>query len=159
MLTLAWVAALVVLTLLFQHWLDTQHNPNARVVTHTSAGVPEVILQRNRRGHYVANGTINGVEVTFLLDTGASDVSIPGQLARRLKLARGPAATYNTANGPITAYRTRLARVALGELAVADVIASINPNTQGEEVLLGMSFLKHLEFTQRGDTLILRPYK
>jgi aspartyl protease family protein len=38
------------------------------------------------------------------------------------------------------------------------VRASINPNMQGNEVLLGMSFLKHLEFTQRGDSLTLRQY-
>ena len=56
------------------------------------------ILESNRQHHYVASGTINGRPVTFLLDTGATDVVIPAQLADRLKLRRGlaaRAASYN----------------------------------------------------------------
>ena len=46
----------------------------------------------------------------------------------------------------------------LGELSVDNVRANINPGMRGNEILLGMSFLKQLEFTQRGDTLTIRQY-
>ena len=95
----------------------------------------------------------------FLLDTGASDVAIPARLAERMGLRRGPAVQYQTANGVVTAYRTLLDSVSIGPIVIRDVPASINPGMQDMEILLGMSVLKRIEFTQRGDTLILRPYE
>ena len=50
----------------------------------------------------------------------------------------------------------RIVRLRQGDIALRDVRASITPGLLMDEVLLGMSFLKHIEFTQRGDTLILR---
>jgi len=118
--------------------------------------VRELTLQRNRFGHYVASGNINDTPVVFLLDTGASDVSVPENLARQIGLKRGRPMMYQTANGTITVFATRLDKVDLGGIVLRQVRASINPNMQGNEVLLGMSFLKHLEFSQRGNTLVLR---
>ncbi|PKO62837.1 MAG: TIGR02281 family clan AA aspartic protease, partial [Betaproteobacteria bacterium HGW-Betaproteobacteria-17] len=46
--------------------------------------------------------------------------------------------------------------LAFGPFDLRGVPASLNPGMGGDQVLLGMSVLKHLEFTQRGDTLILR---
>jgi len=106
----------------------------------------------------VASGSINNTPVVFLLDTGASDVSVPEKLAQAIGLKRGRPMIYQTANGTITVYATRLDKVDLGGIVLGQVRASINPNMQGNKVLLGMSFLKHLEFTQRGDTLILKQY-
>ncbi len=154
-----WIAGLALLTLLFNNVLEKQENPNQRVAARMGdGGVREVVLQRNRYGHYVANGEINGRTVEFLLDTGATDVSIPQSLAARLGLERGQPITYNTANGNITAYLTRIRDLRLGNIALQDIPASINPYKGDETILLGMSFLKHLEFTQRGDTLIIRQY-
>lgn len=158
MVAAAWVLVLLMLTWLFNGYLERQRNPNQNVqVMQTTAGIDEVVLQRNRYGHYVASGSINGMPVEFMLDTGASDVSIPEGVARRLGLEKGAPARYQTANGDVTAYSTRLDEVRLGVLRVRDVPASINPGMEGQEILLGMSFLKQLEFTQRGDSLTLRP--
>ena len=154
-----WIVGLALLTLLFNNLLEKQLNPNQRVAARMGdGGVREVVLQRNRYGHYVANGEINGHTVEFLLDTGATDVSIPQSLAGPLGLKRGQPITYNTANGSITAYLTRIQDLRLGNIALQDIPASINPYKGDETILLGMSFLKHLEFTQRGDTLIIRQY-
>jgi aspartyl protease family protein len=79
-------------------------------------------------------------------------------MAEKLGLRRGPAQQYNTANGVITGYLTRLNSVRLGDIELHDIRASINPRDQGDELLLGMSFLRELEFTQRGDTLTIRQY-
>lgn len=154
-----WIVVLGLLTMFFQSWQEKQHNPNQDLSLSTGVdGVRELRLQRNRAGHYVADGTINGVAVVFLLDTGASDISVPGELAQEIGLKRGPPMVYQTANGAIQVYATRLAKVNLGGIVLRQVRASINPRMQGDEVLLGMSFLKHLEFTQRGDELIIRQF-
>lgn len=159
MIYVAWLFMLGVLTLLFNHFLDKQNNPNQDLSTqYKPDGTREVILQRNRSGHYVANGTINNQPVVFFLDTGATIVSIPELIARRLNLRQGTPMRVNTANGTITTYSTRLEHIALGEIELEGVRATINPYMETEEILLGMSFLKHLEFTQRGNKLILRQY-
>lgn len=156
----AWVIALLLLSWFFNHMLEKQRNPNQAVYSRIDdQGNLEVILKRNRYGHYISRGKINGHSVEFLLDTGASDVAIPGKLAEQLGLRLGPPVQYRTANGLVTAYRTTLDSLSLGPLEVRGVAASINPSMHDMEVLLGMSVLKHVEFTQRGDTLILRPYE
>ena len=156
MIYVAWLLALGLLTWIFSGWLDTQRNPNRQVRSVVENGMYAVSLERNRYGHYHANGLINGREVEFLLDTGATTVSVPATVAQRLDLKQGPPVLSTTANGTITTYLTRLASVSVGDITLHDVSANINPHMEGDEVLLGMSFLKHLEFTQRGNTLILK---
>ena len=94
----------------------------------------------------------------FLLDTGATDVAVPGALAQELGLEAGAPVSVNTANGRSTGYRTRLSELTLGDIRLQDVRALIVPGMDGDEVLLGMSALKQLEFTQRDGTLVLRHY-
>lgn len=155
----AWAVVLALLTLFFNIILNRIYNPNQAVRTTTLAsGVRQVELKRNRAGHYVATGRIDGRKVVFLLDTGATDVSVPESIARSLALPRGPALTYQTASGYTVGYRTHLARVVLGDIVLRNVTASINPADPGSEVLLGMSFLRKLDFSQRGDTLTLRQH-
>lgn len=152
-----WVLLLSLLMFFFGAWFDEQNNPNQRVSSaQTAEGVREVVLTRNRYGHYVANGSIDGHSVVFMVDTGASDIAVPGRLAAKLNLEKGPQQIYQTANGPSVAYMTTLDHVALGNIELDTVRASINPNMSGDEILLGMSFLKGLEFSQRGDQLTIR---
>ena len=159
MQALAWVVFLGLGVFFFSDVLEKQFNPNQQLQTqYTEEGVREVTLQRNKFGHYVTSGEINGQPVTFLLDTGATGVAIPEAMASRLGLQRGQAYRTQTANGTAISYATRLDRVAVADIHVLDVSAGIVPGLQTDEILLGMSFLKHIEFTQRGDTLILRQY-
>ena len=156
MFVAAWLVLGGLLVFAFSDILDKQLNPNQSVQTRYSEGVREVVLQRNRFGHYVTDGFIKGQPVVFLLDTGATGVAIPAQVAKRLGLSRGRAYQTQTANGTAVAYATQLDSVSVGEIELNDVRAGISPGLQMNEILLGMSFLKHIEFTQRGDTLILR---
>ncbi|MDX1654165.1 MAG: TIGR02281 family clan AA aspartic protease [Candidatus Competibacteraceae bacterium] len=156
MIILAWVGLLGLLTLLFDQWLEGRNYPNRDLEVAVSNGVREVRLQRNAAGHYLAPGAINGYPVRFLLDTGASNVTVPAELAHRLELDYGPPLRARTANGTITVYLTQLRRVALGPIELAGVRASINPHMEGETVLLGMSFMRELELIQRGGVLTLR---
>jgi len=159
MFGLVWLGIFIVLGVFFSDILDRQNNPNQSINTHSlSDGVKQLTLTRNHQGHYVANGTINGQPVVFMLDTGATVVAIPQAVASRLKLKRGTEITSQTANGTTTAYITRLEKIAIGEISLSGIPASISPGYKSNEILLGMSFLKHLEFTQRGNTLTLRQY-
>ena len=152
----AWVGLLAILTLFFNSYLERVNNPNTEPETFTTGSVTEVVLKRNRSGHYVASGMINGRAVTFLLDTGATDVAVPDGLAADLGLRPGAYITSRTANGVVTARQTTLSEVSIGDIRLHDVRASILPGMQDDEVLLGMSFLKQLELVQRGKQLLLR---
>ena len=157
MQALAWLVFLALGVWFFSGELSRQHNPNQSVHSRVGeGGVREVVLQRNRFGHYVTSGAINGEPVTFLLDTGATGVAVPARVARRLGLRRGQPFTTQTANGLSTSYAASLDSVSVGAIELRDVEAAIAPGLGMEEVLLGMSFLKHIEFTQLGNTLILR---
>jgi aspartyl protease family protein len=160
MLLGAWVAALGLLVVLFDRLFENEGNPNrAPVMTLSDDGVPQVVLKRNRAGHYVATGSINGEPVRFLVDTGATEVALPLPLARRLNLPLREGGLSKTANGTVRTWRTRLDRVDLGGLVATQVPASVLPGMEGDEVLLGMSYLKRLELIQRGGVLILRPHQ
>lgn len=156
MVYLAWILFLAVLTFGFKNYLDQQNNPNQNTSTEWKDNTAEVRLKQNRYGHYVVNGKINNQPVTFLLDTGATLISIPENIANQLQLKKGYPAQSQTANGTITVYSTRLDLVSIGKIELKDLRASINPHMSGDEVLLGMSFMRHLEMTQKGNELIIR---
>jgi aspartyl protease family protein len=99
---------------------------------------------------------INGQPVNFLLDTGATHVSVPAGIAEDLGLRKGRRSQVSTANGVISVYQTELDTVQLGGIQLQQVRASINPYMPDEVVLLGMSFMKHLDMTQRDGVLTLR---
>ena len=159
MQVMAWLLVLALLTYYFTGVIERQHNPNTAVATEIGeGGVREVALKRNRQGHYVTSSEINGKPVVFLLDTGATGIAIPEVVAADLGIPRGRPFTTRTANGNTTSYATRLASVSIGDIELNNVEAGITPGLQMREILLGMSFLRHIEFTQRGNTLTLRQY-
>ena len=153
-LGLAWLLIVGAVYLVFVGWSDREANPN-RALTVSPAG--EIVLQRNRAGHFVADGEINGRAVTFLLDTGATQVALPMPLARSLNLKLGPPMSLQTAAGPAVGYPVRLERVRLGHIEMRELSAIVSERLDPELVLLGMNFLRRLEMTQRGEHLILKP--
>ena len=149
-----WVAALGLLGglyLLFSMF----ENETSTISSVDSNGSAMVVLEQDRNGHYEAEGQINGQSVTFLVDTGATDVALPESTARALGLEFGPRVTVMTAAGPAKAWVTRLDEVTVGGLRRSNVRASI---TDGEfnGILLGMSFLKHYNLQQQDGRLVIR---
>ncbi len=150
---LTWISLLGLLYLFFSSYLDDRQRPNRDLVSSDSG---QVVLKRNRGGHCVAPGLINDYPVRFLLDTGATSVSIPEKVAAQIGLQRGPRYQVTTASGRVDVYSTTLDSIQLGGIVLQDIRGHINPHMPGETVLLGMSFMQHLELNQKGDTLTLR---
>lgn len=129
--------------------------------THVSTATPasssgRVILNADARGHFETVGTINGTSVKFLVDTGASMVSMGLSDARRIGInyMQGEPGYSNTANGVIRVYRVKLDAVRIGDITLNGVDGSVQEGNM-PFVLLGMSFLNRLEMNRRGDTLTL----
>ena len=128
-----------------------------RIVSRVGAdGAPELVVRRDRGRQYVVPGTVNGVNVEFLIDTGATGVAIPPAVARRLKLRRGPKVEITTASDVIPGHLVILDEVSLGPLSLKRVHGSVSEHSIHDEVLLGMSFLRHFDLSQRGRSLTLR---
>lgn len=158
MIYIGWIFVLVVLTMAFGRWESFQENPNQSLSTDLVNGVREVTLNANRQHHYLATGTINGKNVTFLLDTGATDVVIPENLANKLGLTPRGRGIAITANGEVEIRYTQIDTLTLGPISLTAVNASINPGMKGKEILLGMSALKYVELIQRNNQLTLRQH-
>ena len=156
LMLLAWAAGLYLATQFFGDWEQRRQNPNAVVTSQQGDGYIEVRLAGNGQGHFVSSGRINGQPVQFMLDTGATDVAMPEAVARKLELKRGAPVMVSTANGRAEGWRTEIATLQLGDIQLHNVRALVVPGFEGEQVLLGMSALKQLEFTQRGGNLLLR---
>lgn len=158
---IAWLLVLAVIYLLFDEAIAHKLNPNQQVQSVVNAqGQVEVTLTRNQSGHYVGTLQLNGVDVVFLLDTGATVVAVSPEVAKRTGMPQGQPYQVNTANGVTTAYQSHINSLKLGDILLTDLPASIVPNLNttrgGTEILLGMSALKHLEFAQQANQLQLK---
>jgi aspartyl protease family protein len=114
-------------------------------------------LTADARGHFVVDGQINGGSVRFLVDTGATAVSLSASDASRLGIdyRKGQPALMGTANGSAVAYRVRLDTVRVGDIVVNNVDAAVLEGNQMPFVLLGMSFLNRMEMKREGQTMVL----
>lgn len=154
MIVIGWLLLGGVVWLAMDGWVAGQDAPNASLAVQSG----EVVLVRNRAGHYVAPGEINGVPVTFLVDTGATGVALSADLAARVGARPGLAVRTQTARGETVSYATRLDTVSLGGLSARGVAGSIVPEMRDETVLLGMSFLSRFQISMRDGEMRLAPH-
>jgi len=123
------------------------------------APVQEFQVWRNTQGMYTTVGSINGLPVSFLVDTGATQVALNSAQARRLGIdyrVIGTEAAVTTASGVEKAWVVKLDSVKVGELEVRNVGAVVIDGPQPETALLGMSYLGRLEITNSGQLMTLR---
>ena len=122
-----------------------------------SSTATSVVVQADARGHFLVTAAINGVPMRALVDTGASTVSLNLSDARRLgvNLAGAQSVTMQTAGGPRQGLRARLATVHVGDIVLRDVEATVSVADELAIVLLGMSFLNHVELQRAGTTLTM----
>ena len=151
MILAGWVLALIVLTMFFSGVLESRNNPNRLAVMQDG----QLTLLPNQSGHYLTDGQINGYRVTFLVDTGATNVAVPEKVAVRAGLKQGLPIMVGTAAGKVRAYNTRIRRLQIGDFIFSDLRAMIIPD-DSDSVLLGMNALEQLRMTQQDGALILQ---
>ncbi len=106
---------------------------------------------------YWAKGRINGKDVTFLIDTGASCVVMNKDQARALKIKQGnKKIQVSTATKIETAYQVTLDTVSVGDIELQNIPAIITKHKYPPYPLLGMSFPRHVEINQENEQMTLK---
>ncbi len=123
----------------------------------TPAAQGPMILQADSGGHFRTDGHINGARVQFLVDTGATFVSIGRSDARRagIDYSAGRRAVAQTANGRTGIWLVKIAQLRLGSATLHNVDAAVH-DSDLPMALLGMSALSRFELRNEGDRMTLR---
>ena len=133
--------------------------PGSAVTRLSDDGTARVQVGRDRAGHFAVTGEVDGVDVRFLVDTGASTIALSAADARRVGFDPERlryTQPINTANGRAFAAPVTLETVSVGGIERRRVAASVSPPGALSQSLLGMNFVGTLSsFTIRGDRLIL----
>jgi len=129
-----------------------QHHSSAPISSARST-----TLTADVQGHFVVDGQINGGAVRFLVDTGATVVSLASADANRLGIdyLKGQRGLMSTANGTAAAYHVKLDTVRVGDIVVNNVDAAVLEGNPMPFALLGMSFLRRMEMRREGETMVL----
>ena len=143
-----WCVVMGVLYLLMTHFLkptQTQVLANG-----------DLVIERSRDGHFYAMGSVNGREARFMVDTGASVVSVSEQFARQAGLVGGTPTTFHTANGASAGRLVQGVNVAVGPVSVSNVRVGVGL-VGGEEsdALLGQSFLSKFDIAINNKQMVL----
>ncbi len=115
----------------------------------------KIVLPMSSGGHFMANGSINGRAIQFMVDTGATSVALGISDAQRLGIdyQKGSPVRMSTANGLAQGWRVVLSSVRVGEVEIYDVEAIVGPNMPF--ALLGNSFLTRFSMNRSSDVMVL----
>ncbi|MDP7531185.1 MAG: TIGR02281 family clan AA aspartic protease, partial [Candidatus Thalassarchaeum sp.] len=117
-----------------------------------------IVLKPDRHGNFKCKGSIGNISnIDFLVDTGASFCSVKDETAKMLNLDWGEKVETETATGKGMGFRTTLPDVTIGQTSIKNVDALINPLSESGYEILGMSFLKQIEWEHDDGVLILNP--
>lgn len=118
---------------------------------------PSVTLFADSNGHFVSEGSINGAPVKFLIDTGATMISISNAEATRLGInyLKGQRGVVSTANGTVSVYTVKLDEVKIGNISMNNVDAQVHEGNALPIALLGMNFLNRVEMNRTGSQMTL----
>ena len=125
--------------------------------TAAADGSGRIVMTADNQGHFVTTGSVNGVAVRFLVDTGATMISLGASDARRVGVDfnRGQKGMTQTANGQSVVSKVQLDTVRIGDVTLHNVDAVIH-QTEMPVALLGMSFLNRMEMQRDGSTMTLK---
>lgn len=117
-----------------------------------------VVIARDRDGHFRAEGAINGQPVTFLVDTGATAISVTDALAARAGLEGGEAVRFRTANGEREGRMVVADQVRVASLVVSGLrVGTGYTGATDRDALLGQNFLRQFDVEMRGDRMLIHP--
>ncbi|MEI7785575.1 MAG: retropepsin-like aspartic protease [Betaproteobacteria bacterium] len=148
-----WTAIAAVLYLGFEY---IEQGKQAKLRPYTR-GAGELVIPRQRDGHFHVDGEVNRQPVKFLVDTGASHVAISQTLAEQAGLPAGSPITLNTANGQRAGQLVRGVPVRAGDLVLNDASVSVGlSGLPAGQALLGQSFLKQFDVEINREAMVLR---
>lgn len=134
--------------------LVTQYQ-KTRQVKVTANG--DLIISRSQDGHFYTVGTVNGMDVTFLVDTGASLVSVSEEFAQKALILGGVPTTFHTANGDRPGRIVDGVGVSIGPINASNIKVGVGLQTNGKgDALLGQSFLSKFDITLGKNQMVLK---
>jgi aspartyl protease family protein len=117
----------------------------------------DLVIKRSKDGHFYTTGTINGREARFMVDTGASLVSVSEAFAQKALIGTGVPATFRTANGDRPGRIVEGLSVAIGPVSVTNIKVGVGLSGGDEsDALLGQSFLSKFDMTMSNNQMVLR---
>ncbi|APW48194.1 hypothetical protein BLL52_1940 [Rhodoferax antarcticus ANT.BR] len=117
----------------------------------------DLVIPRAQDGHFYTPGTINGREVVFLVDTGASLVSVSESLAQVAGIRAGVPTTFHTANGARPGRVVNGVDVSVGPMHVTNLKVGVGLNLGSDtQALLGQSFLSKFDISLTQNQMTLR---
>jgi len=123
----------------------------------SSSAMPSAMtIPIDQDGHFRLRGFINNQPAMFLVDTGATHISVSDDFARRANLQAGSLVKLNTANGVRTGQLVKGVTVIVGSFAVPAATVAVGTAGQGGEVLLGQSFLRNFDITMNDRQMVIR---
>lgn len=134
-------------------YFDARQGPTIAVAREGVAR-GEVVIPRSPDGHYYVRGAINGYPIDFMVDTGASIVSVSKEFSRAANLPNGVPANFSTAGGVVAGEIISGQIVEAGGIAVSNL--SVSVGMHGKMALLGQNFLRRIDVIQSNDKMILR---
>ena len=118
----------------------------------------QTVTLTRRDGHFWAQVKINGKDVDFMVDSGATQTAVSSDVAKEVGIdvdENGFPVVLSTANGRITAKRGVAQRLELGPIRLVDHKVTVSDNL-GDTNLLGMNFLDSLSsWKVEGDVMTL----
>jgi aspartyl protease family protein len=135
-------------------FMDSRLKPTVATATTTELARGEIVIPRSRDGHYYLRGSINGTPLVFMVDTGASLVSVSAELARKAALPRGAPGQFATAGGEVQGEIVPGQSIEAGGIRVAPL--SVAVGFSGDVALLGQNFLRRVDVLQSDDRMVLR---
>ena len=118
----------------------------------------DLVIPRHKDGHFYVLGEINGKPVKFLVDTGASLVTVSNQFARTASIPKGQPNVFKTANGDLNGSIVSGVTVSVGPVSVSPVRLGVGLEGQDSDIaLLGQSFLSKFDVLLQQNQMILRP--
>ena len=128
---------------------DVSRSFNSKILNQPAevSSLKRLDLLQTREGHYFSSGTINQLPVVFMIDTGATNVSISSELASRAGIKKCSPKLVSTANGNVNACTTIVPKISFGKFKLDNVEVTIMPN-MSSDALLGMNVLKNFRIEQ-----------
>jgi len=145
-ITTVWLLVGLVIFLGFKAW--ERQSQRSRISIGEQG---QVVLQRGPDGHFHWPGTVNGIAVDFLVDTGATGTALPEELAQRAGLLAEGQVMSNTAGGVARGWRARADVSLQGGVQAERLAVTVLPRLGAP--LLGMDVLSKLHFSQQGGEL------